>query len=400
MISFLALAFLGGLISCGSTCFLPLVPAYVSYMGGRAASATGETAIGAQLKVLSNAALFVAGFSTVFIAFGAGAGLIGADLRAFRPLLLQVAGIALVIMGLALLGLAPWLMREARIDVAHRLPRGPWGSYLVGLAFAAGWTPCVGPILTAILIKAGDAGTAGLGALLLAAYSAGLAIPFLLMAGLLGQLSRFLPRVYRASRTINAFAAVFLIGMGLLIFTNRLTVLNSYFPYFSTPLQDTLNASALEATPGFHPLLNGPVHVGQAAPAVTVTDIDGHQLKLQDLRGRPVLINFWATWCTPCREELPLIVSAYRAHRLQGFTVVAVDYEESPQVIKKFWTDLGLEPTPFLDPDGKVAASYGVGLSSSGLPVSVFVDRNGRVSAFAPWALDPDFLSAQLKRIL
>jgi cytochrome c-type biogenesis protein len=400
MIGFLALAFVGGLISCGSTCFLPLVPAYVTYMGGRAVSVTGETAIRPQLKVLNNALLFVAGFSTVFIAFGAGAGLIGADLRAYRPLLLQVAGIALVVMGLALLGIVPWLMREARIDVAHRLPRGPWGSYLVGLAFATGWTPCVGPILAAILIKAGDTGTAGLGALLLAAYSAGLAIPFLLMAGLLGQLSRFLPRLYRASRTINAFAAVFMIGMGLLIFSNRLTVLNSYFPYFSTPLQETINASALQATPSIQLIAKGPVRVGQAAPALTVTDVDGHQLNLRDLRGRPVLINFWATWCTPCRQELPLIVSAYRAHRLEGFAVVAVDYEESPQTVKKFWTDLGLEPAPFLDPDGKVAAAYGVGLSSSGLPVSVFVGRDGRVSAFAPWALDPDFLSAQLKRIL
>src|SRR5256884_1854168 len=213
MIVDLALAFLAGLLSFASTCVLPLVPAYVAYMG---AAATGtETTVRQQLNVLGKAALFVAGFATAFVALGASFGLIGADLKAYRPLLLQIAGAALVLIGIALLtmGRIPGLMGEKRFDIAHRLPRTPWAAYVIGLAFAVGWTPCVGPILAAILLRAGSTGTAAQGALLLAFYSAGLGLPFLIAAGLSGVLTRMLVRVRGAYATLNAVSAIFVLGM-------------------------------------------------------------------------------------------------------------------------------------------------------------------------------------------
>ena len=142
------------------------------------------------------------------------------------------------------------------------------------------------------------------------------------------------------------------------------------------------------------------MRAGTVAPDFTVTDIDGHRLTLASLRGRPVLINFWATWCTPCRDELPMIESAYQAHRAQGLAVVAIDFKETPNTVRTFWSGLHLEPTPYVDGDGRVAALYGVGLSTSGLPVSVFVARDGTVAAFSPWALDPTYLNQQLAKIL
>ncbi len=401
MIGTLGLAFLGGLLSCVSVCFLPLIPAYITYLGGRAAGRPGVSPRGQQLIVLGNALLFIAGFSTVFVLFGAAAGLLGANLTQYRSVLLKVAGLALIVMGIGMIGALPWLMREFHVDIAHRLPRTPWASYIVGMAFAVGWTPCVGPILAAILIIAADSATAGQGALLLGAYSAGLAIPLLIAAGLAGQLTRLIRRVYGAGRVLNGIAAVFLISMGLLVFSNRLTLLNSYLPYFTPPLQGLGTSSTSSILAKSDPVTgNGQVQVGKPAPAFTATDLDGHRVSLADLKGRPVLINFWATWCTPCREELPLIESAYRAYRDQGFTVVAVDYKESVGPVRKFWTDLHLEPPPILDPDGRIADAYGVGLSTTGLPVSVFMARDGTVSAFSPWALDPDYLARQLKAIL
>ncbi len=401
MMGYLGVAFLGGLLSCISVCFLPLIPAYITYLGGRAAGQPGETGLRQQLTVLRNALLFIAGFSTVFILFGAAAGLLGANLAQYRSILLKAAGIALIVMGIAMVGVMPWLMREFRFDIAHRLPRTPWASYVVGMAFAIGWTPCVGPILAAILVIAADSATAAQGALLLAAYSAGMAIPLLVAAGIAGQLTRVVRNIYAAGRVLNGVAAVFLISTGLLIFSNRLTLLNSYLPYFTPPLQDLGTASTVSIGTKLDQIKgNGRVQVGKPAPMFTATDLDGHPISLAALKGRPVLINFWATWCTPCREELPMIASAYRAHRDQGFTVVAIDYKESADAVRKFWSDQKLEPAPVLDPDGRVADSYGVGLSSTGLPVSVFVGRDGSVSAFSPWALNPDYLSQQLKAIL
>ena len=401
MTTYLGLAFLAGLLSCISVCFLPLIPAYIAYLGGRAVGHPAEPHVRQQLTVLGNALLFIAGFSTVFILFGAAAGLLGANLTQYRSVLLKAAGIALIVMGIAMVGAMPWLMREFRLDIAHRLPRTPWASYVVGMAFAVGWTPCVGPILAAILVIAADSATAAQGAMLLAAYSAGMAIPLLVAAGIAGQLTRVVTKVYAAGRVLNGVAAVFLISMGLLIFTNRLPVLNSYLPYFTPPLSDLGAVSGTSIGTSPDPIAgNGRLQVGKPAPAFVATDLDGHPVSLAALKGRPVLINFWATWCTPCREELPMIESAYREHRDQGFMVVAVNYKESPDAVRKFWSKLKLEPSPVLDPEGRIADVYGVGLNSTGLPVSVFVARDGSVSAFSPWALYPDYLSRQLKAIL
>src|ERR1700674_2033471 len=346
MIVDLALAFLAGLLSFASTCVLPLVPAYVAYMG---AAATGtETTLRQQFKVLGNAALFVAGFATAFVALGASFGLIGADLKAYRPLLLQIAGAALVLIGIALLtlGRIPGLMGEKRFDIAHRLPRALWAWYVGGLAFAIGWTPCVGPILAAILLRAGGSGTAAQGALLLAVYSVGLGLPFLVAAGLSGMLTRLLTRVRGAYAVLNAVAAVFLIGMGVLIFSNRLTIFNDYFPVMTVTTPFDSHFTSNDPTPAPH----GPVQVGKPAPDFTLKDIDGHTISLAALKGQPVLISFWATWCVPCRDELPLIRDEYMAHRAQGLAVVAIDFgDESAATVRRFWQSMNLEPPAVLD---------------------------------------------------
>src|SRR5436309_5908030 len=367
MIVDLALAFLAGLLSFASTCVLPLVPAYVAYMGAAAAGTT--MTVRQQLGLLGHATLFVAGFASAFVALGASFGLIGADLKAYRPLLLQVSGAALVLIGIALLafGRIPGLMGEKRFDIAHRLPRAPWASCVIGLAFAIGWTPCVGPILAAILLRAGSSGTAAQGAVLLGFYSAGLGLPFLIAAGLSGMVTRGLARVRGAYGVLNAVAAIFLIGMGVLIFSNRLTLFNDYFPVVAvtTPWD-----SHFQSDEGTLPTTHGPVQVGKPAPTFTVTDIDGHRVSLSQLKGKPVLINFWATWCVPCREELPLIRDEYLAHRDEGLEVIAIDWgDESAGTVRRFWKDLNLQPAPFLHPDGRAATAYGLTLSSTGLPV-------------------------------
>jgi len=398
MIFDLALAFVAGLLSFASTCTLPLVPAYVAYMGASAAGTA--TSVGQQLRVLGNASLFVAGFGTAFVALGASFGLLGADLQAYKPLLLQIAGIALVLIGIALLvlGRIPGLMGEKRLDIAHRLPRAPWASYVVGLAFAIGWTPCMGPILAAILLRAGSNGTAAQGALLLGFYSVGLGLPFLVAAGLSGVLTRLLARVRGAYAALNAVAAVFLIAMGVLIFSNRLTFFNDYFPVVSVTTPWDSHFDRANPTPAPH----GTVQVGKPAPGFTLTDLSGHTISLAALKGHPVLISFWATWCVPCRDELPLIRDEYLAHRQQGLSVVAIDYgDESSDTIRAYWTAMKLQPDPVLDPDGQAARAYGVSVTlSTGLPVSVLVAKNGSVSSYEPYPLTQAFLDPALAKVL
>jgi cytochrome c-type biogenesis protein len=177
-------ALVAGMLSFLSPCVLPLVPPYLVYLTGTSIErfADAETKPRVHGRTVLAAIVFVLGFSTVFVALGASASVIGAVLRAYSSDLAIIAGIAIIIMGLHFLGITPiaWLMREKRLEVAK--PVGLWGAYLMGLAFAFGWTPCIGPILAAILAVAASEATLAKGAAMLAIYSLGLGIPFMVAA--------------------------------------------------------------------------------------------------------------------------------------------------------------------------------------------------------------------------
>jgi len=189
-------ALVAGMLSFLSPCVLPLVPPYLVYLTGtsleRFADAEPEPRV--RRETVAAALLFVLGFSTVFVALGAGASTIGGLLRAFSGELAIVAGVAIIVMGLHFLGLTPiaWLMREKRLDVAK--PVGLWGAYVMGIAFALGWTPCIGPILAAILAVAASETTLAKGAGLLGVYSLGLGIPFIVAAFAVEPFAAFLAR--------------------------------------------------------------------------------------------------------------------------------------------------------------------------------------------------------------
>jgi cytochrome c-type biogenesis protein len=394
MIADLAIAFVAGLLSCASACVLPLLPAYLAYLGGLSSPGPGARGRGDRLAVLGGAGLFVAGFGSAFVALGAGAALVGASLAGFRPVVVTASGVVLVALGTALLVSVPWLARDWRLHVAHRLPRSPLASYVVGVAFAVGWTPCVGPVLAAILVLAANTTSVARGAALLAAYSAGLGLPFLAAAAFVAPVTALLARVRGAYPALNAAAAVLLVGMGALTLANRLTVLNGLVPDLTVAAAP---AGLSTPPPGQQPADR---LVGRPAPAVTVADMAGRRLSLRELRGRPLVVNFWATWCVPCRQELPLFAAAERAHRAEGLTVVPIDYEESPEAVARFWRELGLDLTPYVDPDGAAARAFGVGLRQTGLPATVLVDRRGEARSLIPGQVDPRLFAARLAAIL
>ena len=189
-------ALVAGMLSFLSPCVLPLVPPYLVYLTGTSLEhlADAETGPQARRQTMTAALLFVLGFSTVFVALGASASAIGALLRAYSGELAVAAGIAIIVMGLHFLGLTPiaWLMREKRLALAK--PVGVWGAYLMGLAFALGWTPCIGPILAAILAIAASEETVAKGAGMLAVYSLGLGVPFIVAAFAVAPFAAFIAR--------------------------------------------------------------------------------------------------------------------------------------------------------------------------------------------------------------
>jgi cytochrome c-type biogenesis protein len=229
-------AFVAGLLSFLSPCVLPLIPGYLSFISGVSFEevSADKGADVARLKVMGNALLFVAGFSIIFIALGATATSLGQYLNTQLQLLSKIAGAVIIVFGLHVMGvftLTP-LYREKRIHLQKK-PLGVFGALLAGMAFAFGWTPCIGPILAGILAYAATQETLWQGVWLLSVYSAGLAIPFLVAAYGLRYFYQFFDRIKRHMGKINAASGVLLVGIGLLMMTNNLTWIASKFSFLN-----------------------------------------------------------------------------------------------------------------------------------------------------------------------
>jgi cytochrome c-type biogenesis protein len=217
-------ALIAGLVSFLSPCVLPLVPPYLVFLAGTSLErfADREPEPRVRLETVSAAVLFVLGFSTVFVALGASASVIGSLIRAYSGPLATVAGIIIIIMGLHFLGVTPiaLLHRQKLLDVAK--PVGLWGAYVIGLAFAFGWTPCIGPILAAILAVAASEQTVTKGASLLAVYSLGLGIPFVIAAFAIESFAAFLSRFRNYLHRVEQAMGALLVLTGIAFLTGNI----------------------------------------------------------------------------------------------------------------------------------------------------------------------------------
>jgi cytochrome c-type biogenesis protein len=225
----LLVALLAGLLSFLSPCVLPLFPSYISFIAGVSFEELSGSVANPTTRraILVNSVLFVLGFSLVFVALGAGATLIGRLLFEYQAVIRRIGGIFVVLMGAYVAGWLriPFLMREFRAHLADR-PAGYVGSVVAGITFAAGWTPCIGPILGSILTMASVSQTAGSGILMLLAYSLGLAIPFLASSLAIQHFLVFFDRFKRFFPVVTTGSGIVLIAVGLLLVTDYFTVLS------------------------------------------------------------------------------------------------------------------------------------------------------------------------------
>lgn len=223
----IAIAVTAGLLSFLSPCVLPLVPSYLSFVTGMTLEELEDPVD--RRSILVHSGLFVSGFTTVFVLLGASASFLGAVFLTYRDLIAQIGGVVILILGLHLLGvfrIMP-LMRERRVQLADK-PAGLVGTFAVGMAFGAGWTPCIGPVLAGILALAGTSDTIWSGMGLLLAYSAGLAIPFVLAALLLDRFLHSMKRIRPWIPWLERASGLLLVLLGVLLVTGQFTILAQY----------------------------------------------------------------------------------------------------------------------------------------------------------------------------
>ncbi len=491
----LGLAFIAGIVSFLSPCVLPLVPAYVGYMGGRLTNkvaAGAESAPGAPRQPISarfstgvHGLFFVAGFTLVFVSIGLLSTAFiqqvgGANISLITNTIGRIGGVVIVFFGLHFMGALPrifaWLRSSGRLDsvltsllialvggvliawgftgtvalwdtplwdtaigmplVASALLGGFWlwlvlggaftqpgefwhnvlnrieialysdtrqqtaasgkdgylGSGVMGVVFAAGWTPCIGPVYGAVLTLAASGGDVGEAGILLAAYSLGLGVPFLLTALMLDSAQGVLRRLQRRMRLIELASGSFLILIGLSIASGQLQGLSEQlagdFADFSVELEERV-VEFVQGEEGEEDIAatTGPAYdlenleigldIGNLAPDfMTVTD-GGDPVALSDLRGQTVLLNFWATWCGPCRVEMPEFQAQYDRLKDDGFTILAVNNAESPDTVASFREEFMLTFPLVMDERAAIQTQYGI----FSYPSTLLLDSNGVIVA-------------------
>lgn len=224
-------AFIFGLLSFASPCVLPLIPSYLSYITGL----SFEDLTGLQDRkrirkiTVLNSIFFIFGFSSIFVLLGASSSFIGRLLFEYRDAIRKVGGLLIVLFGLYVAGVIKlgFLSREKKIHLQEK-PLGYLGSFLVGVTFAAGWTPCIGPILGSILLYASQAESVSYGIFLLSIYSIGLGLPFFLSSLAFNTFLSYFRKIQRYLRVINIISGILLVIAGILVFTNYLQILSGY----------------------------------------------------------------------------------------------------------------------------------------------------------------------------
>lgn len=392
----IGIAFVAGILSFLSPCVLPLVPGYISLMSGVSIDhlKEGGSSSASRGAVIVNSLAFNAGLSIIFLSLGATAGLVGTAILS-NVWVRIIGGLIIIAFGLQLIGLLKigTLYKDTRF-FSNEKPRGPLGSLTLGLAFAAGWTPCIGPILGGIIGLAATSGGWRSGLLLSAFYSAGLAVPFLLTGLGINQFLAFYGKFRRHLHKVEVVSGVILIAVGLLVASG-----------YSTLLASSQLAAILPNAESWITLKPGATSAGQPGaanenfepmPQVQFQTLAGKSFKVDELRGSVVLLNFWATWCIPCREEIPILNSMQQDLAAKGLKIVGASLEDSAAGILEYQNDVAQFEYEVVTGGSEAQAKFG----GTPLPTTYLIDRNGRIRQKIIGARDRAGWEAAVKPLL
>jgi cytochrome c-type biogenesis protein len=388
----IAISFAAGILSFLSPCVLPLVPGYISLISGVSIDRLKE-GTSSRRAVILNSLAFNAGLSVIFLILGTTAGLVGAAITS-NPWVRIIGGLVIIAFGLQLIGLLKIgaLYKDTRFFSDDK-PRGMFGSAALGMAFAAGWTPCIGPILGGIIGLAATSGGWRSGLVLSAFYSAGLAVPFLLTGLGINQFLGFYKNFRKHLHKVEVVSGVVLIVVGLLVMTGQSTLLAS--SRFMAWIPNVEGWLSLGKTAG--PATTSPTKTNfEPAPDVEFQTLAGKPFRLKELQGQVVLLNFWATYCIPCREEIPALNALQNELQSQGLRIVGASLDDSVDGVNAYQAEVAKFEYQVLlgGSDAKVKFEQAV------LPTTYLIDRQGRIREKIIGARDKAAWEAFVKPLL
>ena len=389
--------FLQGALSFFSPCVLPLVPLYVSYLAGGAA-VVGEDGVRRypRGKIFLNTLFFVVGISFAFFLLGLGLTALGEFFHNYQVWFARASGVIILLFGLYQLGLG---RRTMLLEQEHRLPfrldklaMNPAVALVMGFTFSFAWTPCVGPTLSSVLLMASSAESSAAGFLLIGVYTLGFVLPFLAVGLFTGTVLDFFKAHQNVVRYTVKLGAVLLIVMGILTLTGATGTISADLAAVSGTTQEEPAAEQEDTTGAQEESGEIPV---VPAPDFTLTDQYGETHTLSDYQGQTVFLNFWATWCGPCKMEMPDIQALYEAWDenagdlvVLGVAGPGIGQEGSAEDIAAFLEENGYTYPVVMDDTGALFYQYGI----SAYPTTFMIDTEGNVFGYVQGAVSREVM--------
>ena len=425
--------FLQGLLSFFSPCVLPLLPLYIGYLsGGTAVKGEDGRMHYKQSKVLLHTVFFVTGVSFAFFLLGLGVSAVGGFFHSYQAMFARTGGILVMLFGLyqmGIFGISSVLGKEHRLPFRlDRFAMSPVTALLMGFTFSFAWTPCVGPALTIVLLMAASAATKAQGIVLIGVYTMGFVLPFLFVGLFTTQLLELFKKYRGVVQYTVKIGGILMVLMGILMFTGKMNDVTGYLSRISgTQVSQTESmeestapekaeadneGGSTEPGTGGSESTTAEEASGETAadarPVIPAVDFEledqyGNIHRLEDYRGKTIFLNFWATWCPPCKAEMPDIQKLYEKSSTEGEDAVIVlgvaapnmGQEGSEEEIAAFMEEKGYTYPVLMDTEGELFASYGI----MSFPTTFMIDRDGNVFGYVSGMLSADMMDSIVRQM-
>lgn len=412
----LFLVFIEGIVSFFSPCILPILPIYLSILSNSSVESLKEGKTNfIRSSLFKNTIFFALGISTTFFILGSSVRVLSMFFNENKDLIMFIGGIIIIIMGLFYMGIikSSILNREKRFNVKFKEMKAIT-AFILGFTFSFGWTPCIGPILASVLVMVSSSSNHLSANLLIAVYTIGFILPFIITSMFYSKLFKTIDKIKSNMEIIKKIGGLILIVSGILMMVNGFGSISKHFNIpqnskiesnqednkqsNSKDKEDSSSSNDGQKDPNDGNNESGSKDEERIKSIdFTLTDQYGKTHKLSDYEGKVVFLNFWATWCPPCKEEMPHIEQLYKDYKKNNEDVVILGVaspnlgrEGSREHVVNFLKEEGYTFPVVLDEDGALAYQYGI----NAFPTTFIIDKEGYVTQYIPGAMDKETMAS------